>query len=68
VDELLAGLEPSRLDLAVEIAALAETIKGYGPIKEAALLRYRARLKPLRARWADVAPQTSATERAASAA
>ena len=54
VDELLAGLRPENLDLAVELASIPERIRGYGHVKErnaadaesakAALLgRWRAR-------------------------
>ena len=54
VDELLAGLRPENLDLAVELASVPERIRGYGHVKErnaadaesakAALLgRWRAR-------------------------
>ncbi len=34
VDELLAGLSPERLALAVEIARIPEDIRGYGHVKE----------------------------------
>ena len=51
VDEVLEGLNPARMGIALEILALAESIKGYGPIKEKSVARYRLRLDELLARW-----------------
>ncbi|HEY0295486.1 MAG TPA: indolepyruvate ferredoxin oxidoreductase family protein [Bordetella sp.] len=47
VQALLDGLAPERLDLAVRIAALAETVRGYGHIKTAAAQKYRTELQGL---------------------
>ena len=37
VGELCAGLTPENRDLAVALAALPETIRGYGPVKTKAI-------------------------------
>ncbi len=37
VGELCAGLTPENRDLAVALAALPETIRGYGPVKAKAI-------------------------------
>ena len=43
IDELLAGLGPETLDLAVEIASLPEGIRGFGDVKERQLADVRAK-------------------------
>ncbi len=45
VETLLAQLSPAKLDQAVRIAALAETIRGYGHIKMASAAAYRTALE-----------------------
>ncbi|MEO7744342.1 MAG: indolepyruvate ferredoxin oxidoreductase family protein [Usitatibacter sp.] len=57
VEELLAALDNKRLPLAVEIAAMPEFIRGYGPVKERHLKETRAREARLLAEWRD--PQAS---------
>jgi indolepyruvate ferredoxin oxidoreductase len=44
VETLLEHLSPARLDQAVRIAALAETIRGYGHVKTASAAAYQAAL------------------------
>ena len=43
VDEILAGLSAARLGLAVELAELPEKIRGFGHVKEAAVVTSHAR-------------------------
>jgi indolepyruvate ferredoxin oxidoreductase len=68
IDEVVAGLEPRKFGLAVEILGLAESIKGYGPIKAQSILRYRRGLDKLRRRWQEAAPGTTESTETASAA
>ncbi len=49
LEQLLAELSPRNHDIAVEIAALPQSIRGYGHIKEANLASARARLAELMA-------------------
>jgi indolepyruvate ferredoxin oxidoreductase len=58
VDELLAGLDAERLELAVQIASIPEQIRGFGHIKHAHLQPALARQAELLARWR--APATAA--------
>jgi indolepyruvate ferredoxin oxidoreductase len=51
IDELLAGLGPANRALAVEIASLPQTIRGFGPVKARAIEQARVRAAALRARW-----------------
>ncbi|MFO1081800.1 MAG: indolepyruvate ferredoxin oxidoreductase family protein [Reyranellaceae bacterium] len=51
IAELLAGLSKTNHALAVELAAVAGEIKGYGHVKEASLARARSRQATLLARW-----------------
>ena len=68
LDEILAELDAARLELAVEILGAAESIRGYGPIKEKSVADYRQRLEKLRSRWLATAPSRSpAPERATAA-
>ncbi|SDM07151.1 indolepyruvate ferredoxin oxidoreductase [Oryzisolibacter propanilivorax] len=53
IEELLTGLSPERLALAVEIASIPEDIRGYGHVKERHLQAARARWDALLARWRD---------------
>ena len=56
IDELLAGLKADKLELAIELACLPETIRGYGHVKEKNLVAARARWSELLARWRGQAP------------
>jgi len=67
VREILAGLDADRLELATEILGLAESIKGYGPIKEASIRRYRERLERLSGRWRDKLRASGAAAEASAA-
>ncbi|HET9823135.1 MAG TPA: indolepyruvate ferredoxin oxidoreductase family protein [Burkholderiaceae bacterium] len=51
IDELLAGLSPERLTLAVEIARIPEEIRGYGHVKERHLKAARAKWERLLSQW-----------------
>ncbi|OJX34037.1 MAG: indolepyruvate ferredoxin oxidoreductase [Burkholderiales bacterium 68-12] len=51
IDELLAGLAPERLALAVQIASIPEEIRGYGHVKERHLQAARTRWQELMAAW-----------------
>ncbi|PXW92354.1 indolepyruvate ferredoxin oxidoreductase [Sphaerotilus hippei] len=51
IETLLAGLSAERLPAAVEIARLAEQIRGYGHVKATNLARVRARWAELLAGW-----------------
>jgi indolepyruvate ferredoxin oxidoreductase len=51
VAELLKGLDEERLQLAVEIAAIPQFIRGYGPVKERHLKLAREKQSELLARW-----------------
>jgi indolepyruvate ferredoxin oxidoreductase len=62
VAELLAGLTPANHALAVELAAVAGEIKGYGHVKEASLARARSRQSALLARWRAPEPALRAAE------
>jgi indolepyruvate ferredoxin oxidoreductase len=51
IEELLRGLTPERLALAVEIASIPEFIRGYGPVKARHLATAKPREAELLARW-----------------
>ena len=68
VEEMLAGLCPEKLDHAVAILALAESIRGYGFIKDRSIERYRRELEQLRSRWNQARPVPEAELPAATAA
>ncbi|MQY05840.1 indolepyruvate ferredoxin oxidoreductase family protein [Actinomadura macrotermitis] len=51
VDELVADLDRGRHDLAVEIAALPDMVRGYEDVKTANVARYHERLRALMASW-----------------
>lgn len=53
VEELLAGLSPERLPLAVEIASLPERIRGFGHVKERHLAEVEPRWDALLSQWRD---------------
>ena len=48
VEEIVAGLRPDNHDLAVKIARLPQTIRGFGHVKAASIEGYRAAAGPLR--------------------
>ncbi|WP_068808657.1 indolepyruvate ferredoxin oxidoreductase family protein [Thauera phenolivorans] len=56
VDELLAGLQPANHDLAVQLAALPEHIRGFGHVRERYLAGARKREAALLARFRGGAP------------
>jgi indolepyruvate ferredoxin oxidoreductase len=58
VDALLAGLTPGNHDLAVEVAALPDMVRGYEDIKLATVRAYREKLAELRAEFAASAAPT----------
>ncbi|NTV10807.1 MAG: indolepyruvate ferredoxin oxidoreductase family protein, partial [Zoogloea sp.] len=68
VAELLAGLDAGRLGLAVEIARLPEGIRGFGPVKAAAMERVAAVRVALLARWRSTAPHRAKEREEANAA
>jgi indolepyruvate ferredoxin oxidoreductase len=51
VNELVAGLDAGRHDLAVEIAELPDMVRGYEDVKTASIARYEERLGELLAAW-----------------
>ncbi len=53
VEELLISLSPERLALAIEIANHADTIRGYGHVKEANVALYKSEIASLMARYRD---------------
>ncbi|MDQ1259106.1 MAG: indolepyruvate ferredoxin oxidoreductase, partial [Pseudomonadota bacterium] len=57
VEELLQGLTPERLALAVQIASIPEDIRGYGHVKERHLEAARARWDALMSQWRSGAPK-----------
>jgi indolepyruvate ferredoxin oxidoreductase len=68
VAELLQSLDAGRVQLAAEIAAIPEFIRGYGPVKERHLREAKAREAQLLAQWRDptgAAPRTRIPIRAA---
>ncbi|HEX4780481.1 MAG TPA: indolepyruvate ferredoxin oxidoreductase family protein [Usitatibacter sp.] len=53
VEELIAKLDPQRIDLAAEIAAIPEFIRGYGHVKDRHLADAKAREAQLMQQWRD---------------
>ena len=51
IDELLAGLDATRLPLALQVARIPEEIRGYGHVKARHLQAARAKWQDLMARW-----------------
>jgi len=51
LDRLLAGLTPERLPLAVKIASVPDAIRGFGHVKEAAMVAAKADEAKLWAQW-----------------
>ena len=56
VDELIAGLAPGKLALAIEIASIPEEIRGYGHVKAKSVVAAKKKEGELMARWRDAAP------------
>jgi len=54
IEELLGGLTPEKLALAVEIARLPEGIRGFGHVKERNLQAVRTKWQALMAQWRQV--------------
>ena len=63
VGELLEGLDGERVALAIEIAASADAIRGYGPVKAAHVERTRRRWTELMTRWRSPNPATETSRR-----
>ncbi len=59
ITALLPHLHRDNLVLATKIAAAATEIGGYGPVKDASVVRYRDQLRQLQAEF-DAAPRQSA--------
>ena len=51
IEQLLSHLNPERIDLATQIAAVPEHIRGYGHVKEAHLAKAKAEREALLAQW-----------------
>lgn len=51
IDQIVGGLTPENHVLAVQIAHLPQEIRGYGPIKQASIVRFRIRQEELLADW-----------------
>ena len=68
MDEVVAGLDEDKLDLAVEVLAAAGSIRGYGSIKEESITKYRQSLEKLRSRWQTSIPRPSSVPERATAA
>ncbi|WP_159980700.1 MULTISPECIES: indolepyruvate ferredoxin oxidoreductase family protein [unclassified Novosphingobium] len=49
IEDLAASVTPQSMEAAIELAASADLIAGYGPVKEAGVAAYRARVAVLRA-------------------
>lgn len=62
IDEVLAGLDHTNHDLAVQIAQIPEQIRGYGHVKQAHLEKAREREAELLAAFRAPAPQRDAAE------
>ncbi len=62
IDELLAGLDHTNHDLAVEIAQVPEQIRGYGHIKQAHFEKAKQREAELLSAFRAPAPQRDAAE------
>jgi indolepyruvate ferredoxin oxidoreductase len=69
LDTFAADLDPRRLDLAVKIAALPDAVRGYGPIKAAAVATYDKERTRLLEEWrtSEVRPAATRSARASAA-
>jgi indolepyruvate ferredoxin oxidoreductase len=61
VNELLEGVTPEKLALAVDIASIPEFIRGYGPVKMRHLKDAKSREAALLAQWRSPAPSANVT-------
>lgn len=59
LDDVIARLAPERLEAAVALAELPDAIRGFGPVKEAALAKVKPRWDTLAAAWREE-PQRNA--------
>ena len=59
VDLLVRDLSPQRLDLACDIARIAQDIRGYGHVKERHLKAAQQKFEGLLAQWKDMSPSSS---------
>ncbi len=62
MDEIFAALSPDNIDTAVALAALPQTIRGFGHVKEAARVAAAAQETTLLAKWREAAPLRLAAE------
>jgi indolepyruvate ferredoxin oxidoreductase len=62
IAELLAALNAGNHALAVEIAEITNHIRGFGHVKEAAIVKAKAREAELLAEWRNPAPKADAAE------
>jgi len=62
IDELMSGLSPTNHADAAEIADLARGIRGYGPVKQAAVDNVRAETSGRMDIWRQASPQQEAAE------
>jgi len=56
VDFVLANLKDSNRELCAELLSLPDDVRGYGPVKEAGIKRFRVRRMQLQARLASEDP------------
>ena len=68
LDRCEREIADDRMDLAVALAALPDQIRGFGPIKERAVLNYARERRDLLERWSSATPRLSARAKQASAA
>jgi indolepyruvate ferredoxin oxidoreductase len=68
LDQLLAELDPRRLDIAVAITALPDGVRGFGPIKTASVAAYDAELARLLEDWRAAAATPAVTRSARASA
>ena len=52
IDSLLPALDAARLSLAVRIAEVADTVRGFGPVKEKNMKQAAATWQALEREWA----------------
>ena len=62
IDELLSGLSSENYADAAEIADLARSIRGYGPVKQATVDKVRAETTGRMEIWRQASPQQEAAE------
>jgi len=62
VDRVLAALTTENHDLGVKLVALADDIRGFGPVKEAAVKRYRERVVEVEQEFVSVKAQLAVAE------